>query len=429
MNALTPITAAGDFTPPFPFRKGDAVRLGDPAGSAPRNFAFVGRHTGAGGTSRLQFVNIDTQETVFYSDAELAVMMARGHFDVTLVHSARDFPRQVTSALALTDEQEAKAARRKAYALIFLNLPEDVRNKRVYVKAQAALLARDTNEKPLSYNTIVKYAEVYLRRRHVFGDACLASPRNPGRSRPEVVDIADADARLVAEATQNGVYAAVADPKGSGQAGLHSARNYLKAHRREDLSTKLPSVRTFQRRMAEMNRFAFDSVRFGNRKARRKWSAYWERKRPEVPLEEVEVDHTTMDIRVFDENRDLLWGRPDISRSRTARQACCSASRSASNRPAMRHFSRAFGTPCIRRTCPRDRRASCTDGRSSGTPSACSSTMPFTSWARTSGTHARNSALGRSSSAPAIRGGKAPRNALTRISQTVGCIEATNQRN
>ena len=315
MNDLTPIAGAAQPVPQFPFRRDDVVLLGDPANSGPRRFVFQARHVAVAGVSRLQFANVETQETVFLTDAELAVMMAKGHFDVlTISGDTRVLPRQVQSALLLTDAQKAMAARRKAYVLMFLDLPEDVDNKRRHVEEEAREIARTNGHgRPLSYNTIVKYAEIYRARHDIVGDACLASPRNPGRWQPGYADVAGgADAGLLAQATQHGVNFAISMPKGTGESALHSARNWLADHDRADLAPKLRSIRSFQRLMAEMNRYAFDALRVGSRTARRKWAAYYERKRPELPLEEVECDHTTMDVRVFDEDSAILWGRPDI---------------------------------------------------------------------------------------------------------------------
>lgn len=74
----------------------------------------------------------------------------------------------------------------------------------------------------------------------------------------------------------------------------------------------MPSERTFQRRIRRIDRYTKDYYRHGASYAEKLHGAYYERKRPKLPLQEVEVDHTTLDVLVIDDRSDLVLGRPDI---------------------------------------------------------------------------------------------------------------------
>jgi putative transposase len=76
---------------------------------------------------------------------------------------------------------------------------------------------------------------------------------------------------------------------------------------------KYPSTRTINRRIKKLDPFTVLSAKFGERIARKMLRQYGQMDYPILPLEEVELDDTDLDIIVLDDKDDLPLGRPHIT--------------------------------------------------------------------------------------------------------------------
>jgi putative transposase len=82
--------------------------------------------------------------------------------------------------------------------------------------------------------------------------------------------------------------------------------------RNDDPDLKLPSSRTIQRRMQQVNEYDRLRWRHGEAYANRKMAFYVRQHLPEHPLDIVDIDHVTLDIVVIDDRYPLAFGRPDL---------------------------------------------------------------------------------------------------------------------
>lgn len=72
------------------------------------------------------------------------------------------------------------------------------------------------------------------------------------------------------------------------------------------------SDRTLQRRLQDTDHFTRDMLRYGPEFAERKHATRIRLERPTRPLDIVDVDHTTLDIVVIDNEMPVAFGRPDL---------------------------------------------------------------------------------------------------------------------
>ncbi len=97
-------------------------------------------------------------------------------------------------------------------------------------------------------------------------------------------------------------------------ASLHERKNehMLKELCNEKGALLQPSDRTFQRRLAAIDKFQKTLWRHGAAYARRKFNLYVTQALPEHPLDVVDVDFTPIEIIVIDPERPIIYGRPHL---------------------------------------------------------------------------------------------------------------------
>ncbi|WFS02370.1 hypothetical protein [Rhizobium tumorigenes] len=69
---------------------------------------------------------------------------------------------------------------------------------------------------------------------------------------------------------------------------------------------------TIQRHFANVDKYTQDLLRYGPEQAATRNRMYMTRNRPLYPLDQVDVDHFTLDIMVYDAKFPLAFGRPDL---------------------------------------------------------------------------------------------------------------------
>lgn len=303
--------------PQIDLRPGTIVRLGKPDSVAGGTFSVsrrIGRH---GSTpSRVELQNMATGQILFLTDDDFAFKALHGEFDVIFDPDGR--PVMVPPTLAeLSDEETAYCNRCKVYVDACLALGVEYRRSRHALDPAIGTTAASRNEEAPGFTTVLGYIDRWQCNGERFGIACFAHGRNPGNSKRTVL-VGD-----VETAVKHGVIMALRMSKGSGEDALSQARIWMKEHRPDAGDVSWPSLRTVQREMAGMNRYVAEDLRYGRRSAGRRYQGIYERPRPALPLEEVECDHTALDVLVFDEERSIVFGRPDIITFRDRCTGCC----------------------------------------------------------------------------------------------------------
>lgn len=295
---------ASDPVVQFDLRPGDILLIGKREDPAIRTFKVEERIAALPHlSSRIELRDVQTGQKEYYDDRTLAELARLGECWASEVAASRKKRGPIPRRLSLTEKQEVSADRALAYVTGCLSLP-DFRRSRRTLKPVIERIANDRGEEKPGFTTVLSWLDSWIQNGDIHGKAALAPRGRIGnRSRRWAAD--------VDTAVRYGVETALAQPKGTAQ----NAREYAEIRLKEISARKaseLPSVRTFQRRMEQMAPYAKDYLRRGARHAERKHSAYYERRRPALPLEEVEVDHTTLDIQVIDPEYDAILGRPDI---------------------------------------------------------------------------------------------------------------------
>lgn len=87
----------------------------------------------------------------------------------------------------------------------------------------------------------------------------------------------------------------------------------VNATRPDSDALKAPSKRTISRRIAQQNPVDLYAARYGEREARRKYRQYGQAPQAKQPLERVEIDHTTLDMILVDDEDRMPLGRPTFT--------------------------------------------------------------------------------------------------------------------
>ncbi len=206
----------------------------------------------------------------------------------------------------MTDAEKARCDRCKAYVDEALHPP--VTRSKDKLRPRIEALAKRRNEKPPGVTTVLGWIDVWEARGEIHGKACFWLARRRGNRDQKMGPV------LIAEAVEVGVYEAFKLKKGTAADALAAAARWMKEeHPEKEVSEDdWPDVRTFQRHMRALDGVAKDSLTFGDEYAQGKYALSYERPLPELPLMEVECDHTDMDVLVVDETRRIVFGRPDL---------------------------------------------------------------------------------------------------------------------
>ncbi len=222
------------------------------------------------------------------------------------------------SALCLTDKQREAALRAMAYlqaAHDKCNEENDGKLSRKLMEEAVTELAKARGEKPPSMATL--YRKLDRSRTLVNFDPVLAlAPKSSkGNSESPFCDRTE-------EAISKAVEDAWRDPKGTWKSVRARLQQWTEeggeysdlAHLVRDVGDKKRMLgrRTIQRRFGAVDKFTRDQLRYGIEHAARVHARYIRQIRPDRPLDVVDVDHTTLGIVVYDDERGIGYGRPDL---------------------------------------------------------------------------------------------------------------------
>jgi putative transposase len=273
---------------------------------------------------RVQFLDTETHEPLFFTDWEIAELSQSGQLWIGESAITR-----APTPLSLTEEDEAKAEFYKAYVDAYVAAGSPRSRSKLIPILKAVHEARQSfweqanpgapfSERQPGFTTVLYYADRWASLGPVFGLGALVPPRRRG-NRQSVYNFG-----IIDRALDEGIKLALEMPRGKAEDALTFARLYVDEHAPE-IADKVvfPSLRTVQRRIARLRPATRALLRHGANTTARDHQASYVAPRPVAPLEEVECDHTTLDIQVIDHETGAVFGRPDIITFRDRATGMC----------------------------------------------------------------------------------------------------------
>ena len=320
MNALLSFADHGPAAQPVPehdLPMNAVVELGPRGSNTLRVAKVVRRWPRRGSTaSRVEFMDVDSGLPTFLDDVQIAFLCRDGQFRI--VEGADgvvvlDRP----TLIERTAAEEAKCVRCKAY--VDACLVEPASRSRVLLVPRIAAVAAARREKAPGFTTVLGWMDTWKAQSPFIGDDCFIRARNVGNPGHRL------KSDLVALAVDRGTLASFKMAKGTGADAMKAAKAWLAQNHPDAVvaDEDWPDVRTFQYRRKALDAYVADGLTFGWGYAARKHTMRYARPRPELPLEEVECDHTTMDVLVVDEGKGVVFGRPDIIAFRDRATGAC----------------------------------------------------------------------------------------------------------
>ncbi|GJE72984.1 Mu transposase C-terminal domain-containing protein [Methylorubrum podarium] len=301
-----------DDAPAFELRVGDIVSIGRADDAALRRLEFEraipGRAASPGrpaGPRLLSFSEIPSGAPVFLTDREVAFLQKEGQFRFELLNEDPDRPRQEKpTTLGLTEEESRYADCHLDYVVACYGMPGGYKKSRPKLRPIIKEVAERRGEKAPSPSTVMRQVDKWMVSGDVLAKAALIRKRRYANTQQPW-------APKVLAAMRSCTYRALLLPKGTAGDALALLRIWVD-ETYPDGGVALPSLRTMEREFAKVDKYIKDYLRKGGGKAGRANAAYYERPLPALPLEEVEVDHTTFDVQLIDDQSDIVFGRPDV---------------------------------------------------------------------------------------------------------------------
>ncbi|MCS4089646.1 hypothetical protein [Rhizobium sp. BK176] len=271
----------------------------------------------------IQLVDPKWGPTIFLSPYQIDWLNERGR--IRAVHQAprpkKDTKQLPTNSLSLTEAQKKQADRLLEVIDHYTRLCGDLNDGRasteLLLRARQDIAEKRGTKPPgktALYNAIAK-----LKKYRNIDRACAVAP---------LPNLGNATARnhpRLEEAIKEAVRIAWVQPKGTwfnvkqALAGLCAPE--AEYHDQLEAAAKL-SKSTLERRFANVDQYTKDFLRFGEEWAARNNSQFVRLARPDFPLDVVDIDHTTMNIVVFDDEVPVSFGRPDIIVFRDRHSGC-----------------------------------------------------------------------------------------------------------
>jgi putative transposase len=265
------------------------------------------------------FVNPDTKNPEWRTDFELAQLQAQGRFRVVKTSRFNDGLAKPQSPLVVGLNDKGNL-RKHAYVQACLNAAGGFRRSRGILVPIIHTVAAGRQETPPGFTTVLEWVSEHEKYFHEYGTACFTDRHDlkgkPGHKLHWVQEKALSLGvnRLLSGMTGPVAYAAVCryiklfDVK----YGRHLDKKAMGPDAvDENGRLKPPSLSTLERRYSEVDPFVRDSMRKGLRYAKRTHRTFSTMARPDLPYQEVEVDHCTLDIQLIDTG-GLVFGRPDL---------------------------------------------------------------------------------------------------------------------
>lgn len=256
----------------------------------------------------LQLESEDDGQLVKIPRPELAFSVANGEASIFVGdRKHKVFERQDLSVLPEKDRDELR--RRLAYVKL-VEKPRVAESGAALVKASIEIGAAQLNDlKPPSVATLYNWCKLY---RQAGGDTVALVPQTKRRGNrqrrfaPEVLEILQSVINerflVTSRPRPTDVYSAV----------IFEIKR-LNAYRPSFDQLAVPTLRTLYREIEKLDPYIFLKGRFGKYIADKETRHVGQGAYSSRPLERVEIDHTLLDIIVYDPELDIPLGRPTLT--------------------------------------------------------------------------------------------------------------------
>jgi|GEM_PF-1203845 len=270
----------------------------------------------------IQFLCIDDRQPLFKSDAELARMAERGRFHLEWINPRTKRAEKGVHLFAVTPEQHTENRRKAEYVEACYGAKEDFARSRRVLQPIIRKVAQARGEKPPGFTTVLSWIDEDLAYGLVNGSAAHTDRHDlKGNHGSRLAGFQEV-------AIEKGIARWLSGPRVTKAAAYPKVWRCVRAYERkfghlidrreisadlvdENGRLRVPSLRTFERRCAEVDRFTRTWHRVGPRAALRLHHSYVTTARPDRPYAHVDVDHCTLDILIIDDG-GLVLGRPDL---------------------------------------------------------------------------------------------------------------------
>lgn len=281
-------------------------------------FTFRGWHQPTKDSEPLaQFMHTDTNDVILLSSYQISVLQKYGRIR-PVMGPDDELRNRPGSSFALTGLKRERALRRMTYADGFEDFMREHRltsmtdeQKALVVKEVAERIGDDEPPKRTGWYKLMKIS----RKGNQF-DRLLAfvdNHENKGNRTARYGRALSAAIRDAAEeaVSINGDWQSV---RGILTRWVRSGGvlEHLREHVLDDDGNLKIHDRKFQRVLGGLNHYVRDFLLEGPDYAERIHQRYLRQIRPDAPLAIVDVDHTTLDIVVFDDEYPIAFGRPDL---------------------------------------------------------------------------------------------------------------------
>jgi putative transposase len=264
-----------------------------------------------------QFIHIETNDMVMLSDWQLADLGKDGRVRPIMgpVDSARNIP---GASFTVTGKKRDKAERKMAYADAFEQFMEEKGISVISDEEKDEIVKRVASEidDPKPPQRTSQYKILSICRKGNQFDRLLSFVDNDELKGNRTARYGRALSEMIEEAAQeavsiNGDWKTIRSilVRWVGHGGVY---HHLKDLVVDDEGICRIAENKFSRVLGSMNSYVRDCLTFGISYAERRHLRAIRQVRPTAPLAIVDVDHTTLDIVVFDSDLPIAFGRPDL---------------------------------------------------------------------------------------------------------------------
>ena len=265
------------------------------------------------------FVNPDTKDAEWRTDSEIAQLQAQGRFHLVKMNRSGEKATTPRSPLVVGLNDKGNL-RKHAYVQVCLNAPGGFGFSRPILLPIIRKLAGERGERVPGFTTVVDWVKKHEKHFEDYGTACFTDRHDlKGKPGHKLLPFQEKALTLGVNRCLSGMTGPVAYAAVCRYVQLFDAKYGRHLDKKalglpfvdERGRLRPPSLSTLERRYSEVDPLVRDGMRKGFRYAKRTHRTFSTTARPDLPYQEVEVDHCTLDIQLIDAG-GLIFGRPDL---------------------------------------------------------------------------------------------------------------------
>jgi hypothetical protein len=268
------------------------------------------------------FIDLRTEQPRLFGDDEIARLSSAGCFFVKHTARARNAAPIPWSPLLTSERAHEENLRKHEYVKACRELGEHFRRSRLLLEPVIAEVAAMRGEAPPGFTTVLSWLDKADEFGNSYGTAALSnrydlkgkrgSKLAPWQESAVEIGLATylSGSRMTMALAYSKVCEAVRDFDLANGGSLDKG-SMPRTQVDKNGALLPPSLRTFERRCNLIDRFTRDYHKKGPRYAANHGRTYATTPLPSRPYEEVEVDHTRLDLFIVDEHGHN-FGRPDL---------------------------------------------------------------------------------------------------------------------